>query len=200
MTNGASKSAVRAAALGARRTLSPSDRAALSEQIALRLLGLDAFDRARTIALYAPMGAEVDTGPIARAAVDRGQRTAYPRLVAGSRVLEFAASTPSNLVAGALGTREPPRTAPSLDPASLDLVLVPGVAFDDRCHRVGRGGGYYDATLATLPARTLRIGLAFEAQLVGEVPDEPHDAALDAVVTEARVVFRLPPGAAKGRS
>ncbi len=200
MTNGASKSAVRAAALAARRTLSSSDRAALSERIALRLVGLEAFERARTVALYAPMGAEVDTEPIARAAAERGMRTAYPRVVAGNRVLEFAAGSPSDLVTGALGTREPPRTATPIDAASLDLLLVPGVAFDERCHRVGRGGGYYDATLATLPPQALRIGLAFEVQLVGEVPDEPHDAAVDVVVTEARVVFRLPPAAAAGRS
>ena len=71
----------------------------------------------------------------------------------------------------------------------IDLVVVPGVAFDAAGRRLGRGRGHYDATLAGLPAGAARIGLAFELQLVPEIPEEPHDVRLDAVVTEARVLF-----------
>jgi 5-formyltetrahydrofolate cyclo-ligase len=77
-------------------------------------------------------------------------------------------------------------------------VVVPGVAFSQDGHRLGRGGGHYDATLAQMP-RAVRLGVAFEAQLVAELPREPHDAPLDAVVTESRVLLlprvrRDPPG------
>ena len=191
---------MREATLAARRALPSADRTAHSFEIARRVVSLEAFVRARCIALYAPMGAEVETDPIARTAHELGKRTAFPRVQRGDRLLEWASCAFSELVPGALGTREPPVTAPNVDPSSLDLVLVPGVAFDLRCRRLGRGGGYYDATLARLPPAVLRLGLAFEVQLVDEVPAEPHDAQLDAVVTEARVVFRLPPGPAAGRS
>ena len=73
--------------------------------------------------------------------------------------------------------------------ADLDLVLVPGVAFDGAGRRLGRGAGHYDATLAALGPRGRAVGLAFEAQLLAEVPCEAHDAHLDALVTEARVAL-----------
>jgi 5-formyltetrahydrofolate cyclo-ligase len=74
-------------------------------------------------------------------------------------------------------------------------VLVPGVAFDARGRRLGRGRGHYDATLAGLPASARRVGLAFELQIVSAVPQEPHDALLDTIVTEARVLVPLPAAA-----
>jgi 5-formyltetrahydrofolate cyclo-ligase len=191
---------MREAVLAARRALTASDRAERSDRIARRVLALDAFERAGCVALYAPIGAEVETDAIARAAAENGKRTAYPRLSASDRAMTFARCAPSALVTGAYGTLEPPASAPVVDSAALDLVIVPGVAFDPLCRRVGRGRGHYDATLARLPPSTLRIGLAFELQVVDEVPSEPHDALLDAVVTEARVLFRLPPGPATGRS
>jgi 5-formyltetrahydrofolate cyclo-ligase len=81
-------------------------------------------------------------------------------------------------------------------PSEIDCVVVPGVAFSPEGWRLGRGGGYYDATLAALP-RALRVGVAFEVQLVPTVPREPHDVALDAVVTESRLLtFERPRPAA----
>jgi 5-formyltetrahydrofolate cyclo-ligase len=80
----------------------------------------------------------------------------------------------------------------------LDLVVVPGVAFDAEGRRLGRGGGYYDATLALLPRGAARLGVAFEIQVVPAVPEEPHDVRLDGVVTEARVLFPLTPSPASG--
>ncbi len=73
---------------------------------------------------------------------------------------------------------------------SIDLIAVPGVAFDASGRRLGRGGGYYDATLAQLPAGAVRVGLAFEVQIVPSVPDEQHDATLDTVVTERMIYGR----------
>ena len=140
------------------------------------------------------------TDAIAAACLVQGKLTAYPRLTSSERALAYAVCAPSDLIPGLLGTREPPRLAPSADPSRLDLVLVPGVAFDLQCRRLGRGRGHYDATLAQLSGRAVRVGLAFELQLVAEVPFEPHDAPVDAVVTEARVVFRLPPDRSTGRS
>jgi 5-formyltetrahydrofolate cyclo-ligase len=71
-------------------------------------------------------------------------------------------------------------------PPDLDLVVVPGVAFDEGGRRLGRGRGFYDATLAALRPTTATVGLAFDAQVVPSVPSGPHDARLHAVVTERR--------------
>lgn len=184
------KRALRAALVGARLRLSPAERAARSERIAARVLGLEAFARARTVALYAALGAEVDPAAVGVAAAAAGMRVAYPRYETGSHALRFARAAVDELVPGPHRTREPPAAADPVDVSQLDLVLVPGVGFDAAGRRLGRGRGHYDATLAALPDRTVRIGLAFEVQLVPEVPQEPHDMALDAIVTEDRVLWR----------
>jgi 5-formyltetrahydrofolate cyclo-ligase len=184
------KQSLRETIVAARRQLAPEARALRSQQIAARVLALDAFERARTLAIYAPMGAEVDPSAIAAEALVRGKRLAYPVLDGAARPLRFAVCTPGALVAGALRCLVPPPEAEPVAPAAIDLVLVPGIAFDSAGRRLGRGRGHYDATLAALRPDALRLGLAFELQLVPEVPQEPHDAPLDVVVTEARVLWR----------
>ncbi len=189
------KRILREQAVAARARLSPAERATRSHAIADRVTGLDRWGPARTVALYAPIGVEVDTGEIARRAAADGKTLVWPRSVPGGRTMEFAACAPADMVRGPLGAPEPPAWSQAVPIASIDVVLVPGLAFDARGTRLGRGGGHYDATLAALPPRAARIGLAFEAQLVAEVPREAHDVALDAVVTEDRVL----PGAEAAR-
>ncbi len=99
----------------------------------------------------------------------------------------FARCEPGALVRGPLGADEPPSGAPEADPADIECVVMPGVAFSLDGLRLGRGGGYYDATLKTMP-RAARVGLAYDVQIVETLPREPHDAPLDAVVTDARVL------------
>jgi 5-formyltetrahydrofolate cyclo-ligase len=89
---------------------------------------------------------------------------------------------------GPLGALEPPAGAPEVARDAIECVLVPGIAFSPDGHRLGRGGGYYDATLAAMP-RAARVGVAFDLQLVAALPAEAHDARLDALVTEARVLL-----------
>jgi 5-formyltetrahydrofolate cyclo-ligase len=103
-------------------------------------------------------------------------------------VLVFARAEPRELEPGPFGALEPPAGAREVPLDEIDCVVLPGVAFSEDGHRLGRGGGYYDATLARM-ARAARVGVAFDAQLVPTLPREPHDAALDAIVTEARLLL-----------
>jgi len=182
------KEALRKAVLAARARLAPEERERASREALRRLVALQEFARAGTVGLYAPLGSEID--PLALAAPEAfpDRRFAFPRMVEGERALTFAICAAEELVPGALGTREPPARAAPLALAELDLVLVPGVAFDLQGGRLGRGRGYYDALLASLSPRTRRLGLLFEVQLVARVPREPHDRPLDGLVTEARSV------------
>jgi 5-formyltetrahydrofolate cyclo-ligase len=179
------KRALRSTLIAERARLSPEERAERSRQVAERALQLPVVSDARLIALYAPLGTEVDALELAR--LLGTLRPVYPRAVAGSRRLEFARCAPRDLVRGPLGAREPPAEALAVDPADIDCVVLPGIGFSLTGHRLGRGGGYYDATLGEMPAAR-RIGLAYEVQLLPEVPFEPHDARLDALVTEARTL------------
>lgn len=141
---------------------------------------------ARTIALYAAKGSEVDTTPIDVAARGRGWRVVYPRVVTGQRALSFHLATPTELVAATFGLREPTASAPRVGLGELSVICVPGLAFDRTGGRLGWGHGYYDATLAQLGApRPLLLGLAFECQIINELPREAHDVLLDRVITEA---------------
>ncbi len=187
-----SKQGLRETLLRARLLLAPDERAALSRTVLDRALRLDAYRRARAVGLYAAMGAEVATSDLARDAVAAGKRVAWPLAVAGERALAYAICPADELVEGPLRTRQPPPGAPLLPLSDLDVVFVPGVAFDLACRRLGRGRGHYDATLRALRPDAVRIGLAFELQIVPELPQEPHDAPVDLVVTEARIFAAAP--------
>ncbi|HSD22370.1 MAG TPA: 5-formyltetrahydrofolate cyclo-ligase [Anaeromyxobacter sp.] len=184
---GEEKRALRAALVAARRAMPPSERLEKSRVIARRLDEVPGFRQARTLALYAALGAEVDATEIAALARSRGVELVFPRALPGDRRLTFARSSPDALVRGPLGALEPPPGAPEVARDVIDCVLVPGIAFSPDGHRLGRGGGYYDATLAAMP-RAARVGVAFDLQLVPALPAEAHDARLDALVTEARVL------------
>jgi 5-formyltetrahydrofolate cyclo-ligase len=187
LTVGDEKRAFRSELVVARARLSPADRAARSRAIADRLDLLDLFVSARTVAAYAPLGAEVDCREAVRRASARGARVLYPRAARGDRVLSFAACAEPELVPGAFGAGEPPASCEAVPLHEIDCVLLPGVAFSLDGVRLGRGAGFYDATLARM-ARAARVGLAFDLQLVPSLPREDHDAPLDAVVSEARTL------------
>lgn len=181
------KRALRSELIARRARLSPDDRAERSRAVADRIEDVEAFRAASLVALYAALGTEVDTAEIARRALARGVRIAFPRVAPSERRLAFALCAPAQLVRGPLGAAEPPASAPEVEPRELGCVVMPGVAFSEDGLRLGRGGGYYDATLRGAPA-VARIGLAFDVQIVPTLPREPHDAPMDAVVTEARVL------------
>ena len=77
---------------------------------------------------------------------------------------------------------------PAIDPARVDLLLVPGLAFTRDGHRLGRGGGYYDRLLAQCPPHTRTLGVCFATQLVTDLPVEPHDRRVQRVITESHLV------------
>jgi 5-formyltetrahydrofolate cyclo-ligase len=181
------KKALRSKLLAARAAIPPDARGAKSRAVADRLEALAPFRDARVVALYAPLGTEVDALEIARRAAARGVTVVFPRAVAGERRLAFARCAPSELVRGPFGAGEPPAAAPEVAPGDVGCVVVPGVGFSEDGHRLGRGGGHYDATLEAF-AGAARVGVAFDAQVVPVVPREPHDAALDALVTESRTL------------
>jgi len=149
-------------------------------EAALRVL----VNVAGPIALYAPKGSEVDTAPLDEQLRASGRVVAYPR-VGGGRVLSFHSVEIAELAPSRFGLREPSTNAPSIAVVSIAAFVVPGVAFARDGSRIGWGGGHYDSTLAIASSNALRIGLAYECQLVDDVSSEPHDIQLHHVITEA---------------
>ena len=139
------------------------------------------------IAAYWPMEAEIDCRPLLARLAEVGHDLALPVVMAPGQPLVFRSwSIGDDLEAGSLGTSTPTSDASEVVP---DMILAPLVAFDGACRRLGRGGGYYDRTFAALKQssreRVVSVGLAFEAQLVDQVPQAPYDQAVDHVITES---------------
>lgn len=184
------KAVLRQAARERRRAIPEPQRARAAEQVARHLVDLPELTSVRVLLTYGANAEELDPGPGVERLRERipHLRIAYPR-VAGADVLELhEVATPDDLVLGAFAIREPRPDAPPVDPSQIDAVIVPGIAFDRRGFRIGYGGGYYDRLLATLPARTRTIGLAFDEQIVDEVPDDAHDVPVGVLVTPSGAI------------
>jgi 5-formyltetrahydrofolate cyclo-ligase len=172
-----------------KRDRMPEDeRVTASNRIADEVMQLLArVPAGEVVALYAAKGTEVDTARIDAFARARGLRVVYPRIVDGGRRLDFHEVEIESLVEGKFAIREPRADAPSVELAVIGAFIIPGLAFDRAGGRIGWGRGYYDATLTAANPQALRIGLAFECQLVEAVARDPHDVPLHYVVTEAAV-------------
>jgi 5-formyltetrahydrofolate cyclo-ligase len=186
----AHKAALRRHLLAARRALDPDTAARAA---------LAARDHALTlppppgtvVAGFWPLAGEIDPRPLLEALRARGHTLALPVTpppsAAPSLVFRVWEGDPDALERGPFHTRQPPVTAPAVEP---DWILVPLVGFDRRGHRLGHGAGYYDRFLDGRAATA--VGLAFACQEVplaqGGVPVEPHDVPLTAVVTERGLI------------
>jgi len=136
------------------------------------------------IALYSAKGSEVDTRSIDTRARELGLVVAYPRVVASERVLAFHAVERDALAPSRFGLHEPSADAPQVDLTEIAVFLVPGLAFDRAGGRLGWGRGHYDATFTAASPNALRVGLAYECQLIDQVAREAHDVALHILITE----------------
>ena len=168
----------------ARLKLLGDARAEKSRAIVAAVAAHPAFLAATTVALFAPIPTEPDVEPLWEKAA---HRFCYPRLT-GDRI-EFAAVRHLADLAPAAWNpliREPLASAqPIIAPTDIDLILVPGLAFTRDGRRLGRGGGYYDRLLGLRHSHAIALGVCFDLQLVADLPCEPHDQRVDAVVTES---------------
>ena len=154
-----------------------------------RALELPELAAAGTVMLFASFRTELDTMPIAEWVLRAGKtlclpRVLGPRRMAAYRVTDLAA----DLAPGKWDIPEPREGPPEVPPEAIDLVFVPGSAFDEEGRRCGYGGGFYDNYLPLTRPGTPWVALAFEAQLVPRIDCEDHDLPVTAIVTERRVI------------
>ena len=186
MTTAEDKSQLRRRVREARLQLGAEYRQRASQAACERLLAMPEVGAARTAALYAALGPEADPGVALPLLLERDVAVLFPRVV--GELLEFApASTLADLHPGFMGVMEPQSVA--IDASELDVIVVPGVAFDRAGGRLGQGGGHYDRTLARLGSKTFRVGFCFSCQIVDRVPRVTHDELLDALVTEDETTY-----------
>ena len=183
-----SKNEIRKQILARRDALSAAQRHALSERITARLLGLEAYRKARCVMAYMSFGSEFDTVGFIADLLAQGKLLVLPRVERGSRALGLHAvrDPGKQLEAGVWGIRQPRADAcPAVSSAEIGFVLVPGVAFTQHCERLGYGGGYYDGFIRSLEApRPALVAAAFALQVVTELPMAETDQKVDRLVTE----------------
>jgi 5-formyltetrahydrofolate cyclo-ligase len=141
---------------------------------------------ARRVALYSPMRGELDPAPMAARLRDLGVVLVYPRITGPGRLAFHEVADPSALRRSQLGIAEPAESFPEIAANRLDLIVTPGLAFDQAGGRLGWGGGYYDAALASAPA-VPAAGFFYSFQLIAEVPRSPADRLVDLLVCETGV-------------
>lgn len=170
-------------ALARRAALTPGQRDAAAEALAARTFPV-ALAPGQIVAGYHPVRGEIDPHPLMAALAGQGATLALPVIAGPALPLVFRAWSPQDpLIRGPFGILQPTLDAAVVTP---DILLVPLAGFDRSGHRIGYGAGYYDRSFAQI--RQLRhvvaIGLAFDVQEVDAVPSEPHDVALDFVLTD----------------
>ena len=167
-----------------------------SARISERLAHLEPLANAKTVALFWPLEErhEVDLRPFYERLKGRGTRVALPRVdeAASTMTFRFVEDT-SRLVDGPFGVREPSHDEPPAMPGDLDVIVVPALAIDLRGHRIGYGRGHYDRTLPAFAPPAATVGVAFDFQLVAEVPVTEGDVAVGWIVTDSRVVAASSP-------
>jgi 5-formyltetrahydrofolate cyclo-ligase len=197
------KAAIRKSAL-ARRNAMPADARVLKDRlIKERLFGLDEFRAAKSVMFFASFRTEPDTMSMMDAAIALGKTVAAPKVEPiERRLVIYEIGSTSDLVAGYMGIPEPrddflELTHGAAPPGSydadivnrLDLIIMPGAAFDPKGGRVGYGGGYYDRFLAALlKKRPPLAAIAYEQQMFSAVPVLDYDVRVDIIVTDQRVI------------
>ena len=195
------KRRIRGSILALRRELPEPERVARSRRVWEHLTGLPCYQHARVLLGYMAFDNEVLTDGLLRQAMASGKQVVLPVVQADRRRLALYAvrNLERDVAPGYRGILEPrPLYTWLVALTQLELVLLPGVAFDLRGVRLGFGVGCYDRLLGELPQGIPTVGLAFDFQVIPRLPRQPHDIALDAIVMESRVIWCSSPSAGDG--
>jgi 5-formyltetrahydrofolate cyclo-ligase len=173
-----------------RSLLKPGEIRTLSLRIIGKLKTLDEFQNAKTVMLYFPVNGEVDILPLLEELVKKKTKTVLlPKVTRDNDLIAVEVTDISILKPGKFGIPEP-IGGKIYKPEKIDVVIVPGVAFDEKCNRLGMGKGFYDRFLPRVKGK--KIGVAYDFQILhaDEFPKEEHDVQLDMVVTPTKIYKR----------
>lgn len=170
-----------------RRAFSPEKQENASLAVYRRLQGFVPYRNAKCIMAYMACRGELSLAPVMDEWLAGGRELLLPRCEAPGEMTARRIEDQRQLVPGAFHLMEPDAACKIISPEKIDLILVPGVAFDRAGHRLGQGGGYYDRFLAKTHA--LRVGVCYDETLIEDVPCEAHDHMMDAVITPWETIW-----------
>ncbi len=188
------KGKIKEAILEERNSLSKQEICFKSEIIKEVLFNHEVYKKSKTIMFFVSFKNEIYTHDMIKQALKQ-KVVVVPKIVHDdikdskeiypSIIVDF-----DNLITNKIGILEPFEVK-KISYESIDLVLVPGIVFDKRGHRIGFGLGYYDKFLKKVP-KSIKVGLAFDFQVVDELPSESHDVAVEMIITDKRVIPTIP--------
>ena len=190
-SSNAAKVALRREFKARRKALQPADTTALNREITRRVLELPDLLEARTVFSYITIQNEADTRPVIAALLEAGIRVVTPPVDQAQdahRAVHFVFPGDPALAMPQPRPVITPDTTGVLGLSDVDVFLVPGIVWDARGYRIGFGGGYFDWLLSQARPRAMSIGLAYEWQVVPEVPADPWDVPVGHIITESRFI------------
>ena len=180
----AEKKALRSKIIAARRKLTDNYRQRASNRMMTVFCALPDFKEPRKVLCYASLADEVQIRPLMEKWLSMGVTVALPRITGKGQMEAVSFTDFDSLVEGEYGILTPDlEKGEVIPPEELDLIIVPGIAYDTRGERLGMGGGFYDAYLDRA-TKAKRIALAFSCQLVAKIPMEAHDVRVHKIITE----------------
>lgn len=171
---------------GMRRALTAREQEEAAQSVLTQIERFAPFQQARTVMAYMAVRGELSLAPVTQAILKSGKTLALPRCEAPGMMTARRIAAFSELERGAYGLPEPAESCEILAGDQIDLILVPGTAFDAQGRRLGQGGGYYDRFL--IKTRALRVGVCHDAALLDCVPAQAHDLNMDYILMPGGII------------
>ncbi len=190
MKNSEIKKTIRRETLRKRDSIAKNLKTEKDISILQRIIMLPEFSSAKRILFYASFRSEVDTVDLIKLSLHLGKIAVLPRVCREENILRlYEIKSINELASGYMWILEPPVDETKLRKMSdIDLVIIPGAAFDTQGNRLGYGAAYYDKLLATMENKIPIVAPAYEEQIVEKIPAEPHDIRVDKIITDKRVI------------
>lgn len=190
MKNSEIKKTIRRETLQKRDSIAKNLKIEKDISILQRIIMLPEFSAAKRILFYASFRSEVDTIDLIKLSLHLGKIAVLPRVCRKENILRlYEIKSINELASGYMWILEPPVDETKLRKMSdIDLVIIPGAAFDTQGNRLGYGAAYYDKLLATMENKIPIVAPAYEEQIVEKIPAEPHDIRVDKIITDKRVI------------
>lgn len=180
------KAEIRRAMRTRRKELDDHEQEAAGKAVFAHIAGLDAYKSAGCVMAYMACKGELSLAHVIDDALASGKVLVLPRCEAPGRMTARRVMDTAQLESGAYGVKEPGENCAVVDPQDIDVVFVPGTAFDNMGHRIGQGGGYYDRFL--IRTHALRVGICHDFALKECIPAEAHDCIMDKIATPSGVI------------
>ena len=183
------KSDIRKDILFKRNSLSEFEIIKNSKIISIKVIATKEYQSSKSIGAYYPIGSEVKTFDIIKHSIDNKKEVGLPRVIDSTKIEFFKIIEDSfekiKFTKGKYGIFENSMSSTIID--QMDLLIIPGIAFDLQGNRIGYGKGYYDRLLSSRQAKYI-IGLAYEAQVINEIPNNDQDIPVNMIITEKRTI------------